>query len=74
MSTEATTVTFAVEDMTCGNCVKHVGEAIAEHAAGAKHDVDLAAKRVTVTFDPQATTPAAIAQALDEAGYPARVL
>ena len=68
------TITLKVDGMTCGNCVKHVGEALDAHVPGAKHDVDLAGKTVTVTFDPHATTPAAIAQALDEAGYPARVL
>jgi copper chaperone CopZ len=70
----STTITFAVPDMTCGNCVKHVGEAIAAHAPAATHDVDLAAKRVTVTFEPGTTTPAALAEALDEAGYPATIV
>ena len=74
MSNDSTTVTFAVEDMTCGNCVRHVGEAITDLVPGAKHDIDLAGKKVTVTFDPQAITSDAIAQALDEAGYPARAI
>lgn len=78
MSTEPTQaltdLTFAVADMTCGNCVRHIEEALSEHFPGAKHDIDLAGKKVTVTVDLQAVSPQAIAQVLDDAGYPARAL
>ena len=68
------TTTFSVDGMTCGNCVKHVGEALTEGFPDAKHDIDLAGKKVAVTFDPQATSPEAIAKVLDDAGYPARAI
>lgn len=76
MSTETTpsptTVTLAVEGMSCGSCDRHVGEALTSNFALVEHAVDLAGKKVTVTFDPQAATPEAIVKVLDEAGYPAR--
>lgn len=78
MSTEATqtttTVTLAVEGMNCGSCIRHVGEALVSNFDLVDHAVDLAGKKVTVTFEPGAATPDAIAKVLDEAGYPARAL
>jgi copper chaperone CopZ len=63
------TKSFTVTGMTCGNCERHVRHA-AEHVAGvASVEVDLAGGRATVSFDPQATTAAAIAAAITEAGY-----
>ena len=65
------TKTFTVTGMTCGNCEKHVRHA-AEHVAGVSSvSVDRPANRATVSFDPQATTPAAIVAAIVEAGYEA---
>ena len=53
---------FTVTGMTCGNCEKHVRHA-AEHVAGVSSvSVDRPANRATVSFDPQATTPAATAR------------
>lgn len=63
--------TFRVTGMTCGNCEKHVRHA-AEHVAGVTAvEVDRPGNRATVSYDPQATTPAAIAAAITEAGYDA---
>jgi copper chaperone len=72
MSTQTTvTKSFTVTGMTCGNCEKHVRHA-AEHVAGVSSvDVDRPGGRATVSFDPQATTAAAIAAAITEAGYEA---
>lgn len=66
------TVSFAVEDMTCGNCVRHIDEALKAHPPVVSQDIDLAGKRVTVTFDPQATSSEAIARVLEDAGYTPR--
>lgn len=71
---EATqTLTFTVENMTCALCpvtVKHAMEGV----AGVQSvEVDFDAKTATVTFDPAATTPEAIAAASTNAGYPAAV-
>lgn len=70
MSTQTTiTKSFTVTGMTCGNCEKHVRHA-AEHVAGVSSvAVDRPGGRATVSFDPQATTAAAIAAAITEAGY-----
>jgi copper chaperone CopZ len=65
------TRSFAVTGMTCGNCEKHVRHA-AEHLAGVTAgEVDRPGNRATVSFDPQATTPAAIVAAIVDAGYDA---
>lgn len=63
-----TTQTFTVDDMTCKSCAHHVGAALSEHFDGLGHQVDLAAKTVTVTGD---APPEAIVQVLAEAGYTA---
>jgi copper chaperone len=63
------TASFRVSGMTCGNCERHVRRA-AEAVPGVDRvDVDLAGGRATVSFDPAATTPAAIAAAITSAGY-----
>lgn len=71
---EATqTLTFTVENMTCALCpvtVKHAMEAVPGVQSVA---IDFDAKTATVTFDPAAATPEAIAAASTNAGYPARV-
>ena len=57
---------FNVPDMTCGHCVATVTRALKALDPKAEVTADLAAKTVTV----EATVPpAAIARALDQAGY-----
>lgn len=68
------TVTLAVEGMNCQSCVRHVGEALKHHVAPLDLAIDLAGKQLTVRFDPATTSLMAIAQVLDEAGYPTRVI
>lgn len=71
MSEPRTTAFFRVSGMTCSNCQRHVRQA-AEAVPGVDHaEVDLAGGRATVSFDPESTTPAAIAAAIAEAGYEA---
>ncbi|MEV7974115.1 heavy-metal-associated domain-containing protein [Cellulomonas sp. NPDC089187] len=66
-----TTTTFSVDGMTCGNCVKHVTEELTALPGVQDVRIDLVAggsSPVTVT----STAPlddAAIAEAVDEAGY-----
>lgn len=62
------TSTFKVSGMTCGNCVRHVTEALKPLVGVDSVEVDLAAGRVIVHGT--AASPALIA-ALDDAGYPA---
>lgn len=71
---QPTTVKFAVEGMNCGSCVRHIGEALSEQVQVLEQDIDLAAKTVTVTFDPAATSTDAIVKVLGDEGYTARPL
>lgn len=66
------TRTFAIDNMTCALCPVTVKTAI-EHVDGVRSvTVDFASKTATVTFDPAVASPAAIAAASSNAGYPAR--
>ncbi len=65
------TTTLIVSGMTCGNCVKHVRHAAEQVPGVTTVEVDLAGGRATVTFDASATTSAAIAAAIADAGYAA---
>lgn len=63
-------ITFSVPDMSCGHCVATVTKAIKTLDSAAEVQVELAGKTVTV----QTSAPApAVAKALEDAGYPARV-
>jgi copper chaperone CopZ len=64
-----TTVTFAVEGMNCNSCVHHVEEALNENFKSVDHQIDLAGKKLMVTFQ-DGITPEAIAKVMGEAGYP----
>ncbi len=61
---------FQVEKMTCNGCARHVTKAIQGVQTAAQVNVDLATGRVEVS--PSTADPAVIAQAITEAGYPAR--
>jgi copper chaperone len=58
--------------MTCGNCVRHVEAAVRAVPGVHAVAVDLASGRVRVTHG-AGTDVAAIAAAIDEAGYQASV-
>jgi copper chaperone len=61
------TRSYVVEGMTCAHCVASVRDEVGE-LAGVHHvDVDLASGRLTVAAD--ALDDAAVAAAVDEAGY-----
>lgn len=62
-------LSFTVQDMTCGHCVRAVTDAVHAVDPAATVEVDLAAGRVTVrgTAAPAAT----IASAITSEGYPA---
>ncbi|KHL69002.1 MULTISPECIES: heavy-metal-associated domain-containing protein [Pseudomonas] len=65
-----TAIELMVEGMTCGNCAKHVDEALRPLAGVQNVEVDLAGGRVRITGDADS---AALIAALDDAGYPARL-
>ena len=62
------TNSYAVTGMTCGHCVAAVTEEVRKVERVLDVEVDLAAGRVTVTFDGPADD-AAVAAAVDEAGF-----
>jgi len=62
---------FAVEKMSCDHCVRRVTKAVNSLEPEAAVEVDLTTGAVTVT--PAAADPGAVAKAITEAGYPARV-
>lgn len=61
------TRTYTVEGMTCGHCVNAVTGEVSKVAGVSDVKVDLETKTVTVTAD--TFDDAAIAAAVDEAGY-----
>jgi copper chaperone CopZ len=62
-----TTRTYTVDGMTCTHCVNAVTSEVSQVAGVSEVAVDLPAGTVTVTGDP--LDDAAIAAAVDEAGY-----
>lgn len=69
MPAETTTVT--VEGMTCGHCVAAVTEELQQVPGVSGVDVDLGSGDVTITSDAPLDR-AAVAAAVDEAGYSLR--
>ncbi len=61
------TRTYTVEGMTCGHCVNAVTGEVSKVAGVSGVNVDLGAKTVTVTGE--GFEDAAVAAAVDEAGY-----
>lgn len=62
---------FNLPDMTCGHCVATVTKAVKALDPAAEVKADLGGKTVTVETGVPA---AAVARALDEAGYPNKFL
>jgi len=59
-----------ITGMSCGHCVSAVTEALAE--LGGVQVEKVAIGSATVTYDPGATTPDQITQAVEDAGYQAQ--
>ncbi|EOS54515.1 copper ion binding protein [Paenibacillus barengoltzii] len=60
-------ITLTVEGMSCNHCVKSVEGAVA--GLGATGKVDLAARKVEVTFDETKVTVDQIKAAIEDQGY-----
>jgi mercuric ion binding protein len=71
---EPRTVTLGVEHMTCAACPITVRKALSQVAGVSASTVDMKTHTATVTFDPARTTPEALAAAVSNAGYPAKVV
>lgn len=66
------TASFDVENMTCPTCAITIEKALERIDGVAAVQVDADAETVTVEFDPALSTPAAIQEAISQAGFPAR--
>ena len=64
-------LTFPVLGMTCASCQHHVEEALRSTAGVESAHVDLMAHRAQVVFDPVIAAPAALVEAIRNAGYDA---
>ena len=63
------TVVLPVEGMTCASCVGRVEKALGKVEGVAGANVNLATERAEVTYDPTATDPNTVAEAVVRAGY-----
>lgn len=66
------TKAFAIEGMTCDNCVKHVTRALRGVSGVKSVEVNREEARATVTFDTTKTDVPALFEALQRSGYHAR--
>lgn len=66
--------TFAIKNMTCATCPITVRKAMQGVAGVSAVTVDFRAKTARTTYDPRRTSPAKIAAASTNAGYPARAI
>lgn len=64
------TIELNVPTVHCPSCKLNIEETLEELPGVDDSDVDIDAKRVTVSFDPVIVTPSAIGAAVEEAGYP----
>src|SRR5262245_34424109 len=60
-----------VEGMNCASCVAHVEKAANRVPGVQSSSVNLARGRAVIRFDPEATSPRAVAEAISKSGYPA---
>ena len=60
---------FPIEGMTCGNCVRHVEQALSHLPGLSKHEVNLEKHEVLVEYDSSLVTYETMASALKDAGY-----
>lgn len=72
MSSTIEQVTLTSPDISCGHCVATVQEVVGGLAGVKSVKADAETKHVDVTFDPSQVSRADIAEALDDAGYPAQ--
>ena len=66
-------ITIPVGGMTCAACQAHVQRALEQTPGVAKAAVNLMTAEARVEFDPGATKPAALVEAIRETGYEARL-
>lgn len=65
------TSTLNIQGMTCGGCVKSVTAALQREEGVSKVDVSLADGTARVDYDPDVTTPQALAELVNDIGFEA---
>ncbi len=60
---------FPIQGMTCGNCVRHVEQALNKLPGIAQLEVNLEKQEAMVAYDSSLLTYETMAAALKEAGY-----
>jgi copper chaperone len=63
------TIRFEVPDVSCDHCKAAIEGALAPKAGVEQVEVEVAAKAVTVAYDPARIAPTEIAAAVEEQGY-----
>lgn len=61
------TITFQVDDMTCGHCVSSITRAVKEADQDARVQIDLAQHRVAI--EPAHADMQALRSAIEDAGF-----
>ncbi len=64
------TLDLTVPTVHCTSCKLNIEESLDELPGVAASVVDLDAKHVTVTYDPNTVDPGVIAATIEDAGYP----
>ncbi len=62
-------VTLTVEGMSCGHCKMAVEKAVSAMSGISKVEVNLEGKKVTVSFNPDSVSEAAIKDTINDQGY-----
>lgn len=65
------TITLTAPDISCAHCKSTIEREVGSMSGVGDVQVDVDSKRVQVSFDPAQTSLAAIAERMDEEGYPA---
>jgi P-type Cu+ transporter len=66
-------ITIPVTGMTCASCVRRVERTLSEKEGVAEASVNFAAEKASVTYEPAATNPDELIEAIRDAGYGADV-
>jgi mercuric ion binding protein len=67
------TVTLAVQKMTCALCPVTIKKSLEKVTGVSAVAIDFDNKTAAVTYDPEKTTPDALAKATTDAGYPSTI-
>lgn len=63
------TITFNIDGMTCGGCVKSVTNALNQITGVSQANVSLENKNAVISFDDNQTNEPALKEAIENAGF-----